>query len=150
MFTQAGAAIRNAGGRRAGRGRRLGVALIVLVVTVLSAGVAFGVTSLLVDAGQSSKTASAGHVWLGIDTTSTPYGGGATVTSVAPGSPAASAGLQPGDVITQLNNQAIQSPSDVSAALAGLRPGNELQVQFNRGPISYSTLVTLAARPATP
>jgi membrane-associated protease RseP (regulator of RpoE activity) len=150
VLAQTGAVIRNAIGRLSGRGRRLGVALVVVVVTLLSAGVAFGVTSLLIDSGGSSKTASAGHVWLGIVTVNAPYGVGAMVTTVAPGSPAASAGLQSGDVTTQINNQAIQGPSDVNAALAGLRAGNELQVQFNRGPTSYSTLVTLAARPASP
>ncbi len=140
-------AVGSARARLSGRGRRLAVALIVVVVTLLSAGVAFAVTSLLVDSGRGSQTASAGQVWLGIKMKSAPNGAGAMVTTVALGSPAASAGLQTGDVITQIDNQAIQSPADVNAALAGLRAGNELQVQFNRGPVSYSTLVTLAARP---
>jgi PDZ domain len=131
-----------------GKGRRLGVALAVAVVALLSAGVAFAVTSLLVGSGgNGSPTASTNRVWLGVGMTSPPNGGGAMITTVAPGSPAANGGLQSGDVITEINNQPIGGPGDVSAALSGLRAGNQLQVQFSRGPVSYSTLVTLATRP---
>ncbi len=141
-------AIRNGRGRLAGRGRRLAVALAVLVVALFSAGVAFGVTSLLVSSGHGSQAATANHVWLGVGLANSPFSGGVMITTVAPGSPAAAAGLQSGDVITQINNQPIQTAGDVTAALAGLRAGNQIQIQFNRGPVGYSTLVTLAARPA--
>jgi PDZ domain len=129
-------------------GRRLGVVLVVVIVTLLSAGVAFAVTSLLVGSGgNGSSSASADRVWLGAGLTSSPFASGAMVTTVAPGSPADRAGLESGDVITQINNQPIGAPGDVSSALAGLHPGNQIQVQFNRGQASFSTLVTLAARP---
>ncbi len=148
LIAHARAAIRTARGRLGGRGRRLAVVLALLVVALLSAGVAFGVTSLLVGSGHGSQTASADHVWLGVGLTNSPYSGGVMITTVAPGSPAAAAGLQSGDLITQINNQPIQAAGDVNAALAGLRAGNQIQIQFDRGQVSYSTLVTLAARPA--
>jgi Do/DeqQ family serine protease len=49
---------------------------------------------------------------------------GVVVTEVDPAGPAAEAGLRPGDVIQQVNRQAVRSPADVSAALAksGDRP----------------------------
>jgi S1-C subfamily serine protease len=73
--------------------------------------------------------------------------GGVLITAVAPGSPAASAGLEPGDVITGMGNQQVNRVADVNAALNGLVAGNSVQIQFGRGPAAYSTLATLAVQP---
>ena len=62
---------------------------------------------------------------------------GAYVGRVAPGSAAARAGLQPGDVITELNLRPVSRADDVSAALASLRPGDRVVVVWNRGDRSY-------------
>ncbi|MFH0902214.1 MAG: DegQ family serine endoprotease [Pseudomonadota bacterium] len=43
---------------------------------------------------------------------------GAVVTGVAPGSPAAEAGLHPGDVIQEVNRKPVADPGDVEKALA--------------------------------
>jgi hypothetical protein len=137
------AAFRRRPRARPGTGRRLGLALV--VVALLGAAVALG-ASALSGGQQGSPAASGKRGWLGISMTSAPYGGGAVITGVAPGSPAQMAGLQPGDLITQIDNQQIQSPADVGAALDGLLAGNQIQIQFNRGPASFSTLATLGAR----
>jgi serine protease Do len=42
---------------------------------------------------------------------------GVIVTSVEPGSPAADRGLKPGDVIEEVNHQAVERPSDVAKAI---------------------------------
>jgi PDZ domain len=129
-----------------GRGRRrfaLGVLLVVLVV----AGVAFAAVSLIGSAGNGSQTASVGRGWLGITHMENAPSGGVVITAIAQGSPAASSGLEPGDVITQIGNQPVQSVGDVNAALAGLVAGNSVQIQFNRGPAAFSTLATLANQP---
>ena len=42
---------------------------------------------------------------------------GVIVTSVDPGSPAAERGLRPGDVIEEVNHQAVGTPSDVAKAI---------------------------------
>jgi serine protease Do len=44
---------------------------------------------------------------------------GVIVTSVEPGSPAAERGLRPGDVIEEVNHQAVERPRDVAKALEG-------------------------------
>ena len=127
--------------------RRVGIGLGVAGVTLVCVAVAIAVASALSGGGQPTPTASNPRVWLGVEMANNSANGGATITSVDPGSPAAAAGLQPGDVITQINNQAIQSVGDVNGALAGLVPGNQLQIQFLRGPIGFGTIVTLAAKP---
>jgi S1-C subfamily serine protease len=77
-----------------------------------------------------------------------PFGAGAIVINVVPGSPAANAGIEPGDVITEIGNQPVSRPGDVGSSLAGLHVGDRVQVQYEQGPLTYTTLVTLTAQPA--
>ena len=92
------------------------------------------------------------EAWLGVDTTSFPVLSGALVVDVAPGSPADVAGLQPGDVITQIGSHPVQTPADLDSALAGLHAGQQVQIQYQLGPGmgAYTTQVTLQSRPAGP
>ena len=46
---------------------------------------------------------------------------GAVIASVAPGSTASDKGLRPGEVIEEVNQQAVATPSDVSKAIAALK-----------------------------
>jgi S1-C subfamily serine protease len=55
---------------------------------------------------------------------------GATVADVIDGTPAADAGLQQGDVITQVAGHAVSSNDDLSAALHGFQPGNKVKVTW--------------------
>jgi serine protease Do len=48
---------------------------------------------------------------------------GALVASVEPGSPAEKAGIKIGDVITQVENQAVEGPRDLSRSVAQMKPG---------------------------
>lgn len=58
---------------------------------------------------------------------------GAFVGSVRPGSLAESAGLQQGDIITEVNLRPISTADDLARVLAGLAPGHRLTVGFLRG-----------------
>ena len=59
--------------------------------------------------------------------------GGALVAAVEPGTPAASAGLEPGDVIVQVNGEPIRDAGDLRN-LVGLMPvGTELDMVLYRG-----------------
>ena len=58
---------------------------------------------------------------------------GAFVGRVKPDSPAERAGLQQGDVITEVNLRPISSADDLAKVLAGLAPGNRLIIGFLRG-----------------
>lgn len=126
---------------------------------LLSAGVAFAAVSLARSGGGSSPSSTNPSVasspvrtptpaWLGVDTVSFPAANGAVVMDVVPGSPADVAGLQPGDVITQIGNQPVQTPTDIESALAGMHAGQQVEIQYDRGLISSTTRATLRARPA--
>jgi serine protease Do len=58
---------------------------------------------------------------------------GAVIGSVTPGSPAAAAGLQPGDVILREGNRTIRNPFDWQAALLDLRVGSPAKLHIKRG-----------------
>ena len=51
--------------------------------------------------------------------------GGALVASVEPGSPAAQAGIKPGDVVLALNNTPIRESADLPPTVANLAPGTD-------------------------
>ena len=56
-------------------------------------------------------------------------GSGALIAGVQHDTPAAHAGLQPGDVITAVNGQTVKSPRDLAVDIAGVQPGDEAQLQ---------------------
>jgi len=68
---------------------------------------------------------------------------GAKVGSVTPGSAAAKAGLQSGDVIIGYGNQSIDSADALVAAVRSDLPGQQVQVTYLRNGQTHSTTVTL-------
>lgn len=134
-------------GRLGGR-RRLRVALIVASLALVSAGAAYAVISTLVGgAGKPAAAANGSRPWLGIDVSSSPFGG-VMVVDVVPGSPADAAGVEPGEVITQIDNRPVATPSDVASAIAGERPGDQVDIELQQGPATYTVRVALSTRPA--
>lgn len=73
--------------------------------------------------------------------------GGALVASVSPDSPAAKAGLEPGDVIEQVNGQKVGNPRELAADVAGVKPGEEAKLEIVRNGESRSVSVTVAQLP---
>ena len=61
-----------------------------------------------------------------VDPNGQPAGMG--VVSVVPSGPAAAAGIQPGEVITAVNNTSVRGASDLAQTLAGLDPGQKVEV----------------------
>ncbi|MCW2692508.1 MAG: peptidase and chymotrypsin/Hap [Mycobacterium sp.] len=81
------------------------------------------------------------------DTSGQPTGVG--VVSVTPGGPAASAGLQPGDVITSIAGQQVTDATSLSAVLAGLQVGQAVPVTVERGNGQRTITVTLGQLPGS-
>ncbi|HSO97055.1 MAG TPA: trypsin-like peptidase domain-containing protein [Acidimicrobiia bacterium] len=75
------------------------------------------------------------HAWLGVGTIDATDrgGGGARVTVVVPGSPAAKTGLAVGDVITGVSGSRVADTGDLVAAVQQLRPGDPIMVTAWRG-----------------
>ena len=73
---------------------------------------------------------------------------GAVVGNVVPGGAAAAAGLQAGDVITSLNGRSIASATDVSAALTGANPGDQVTIGWtDQSGVPHTATVALGASP---
>jgi S1-C subfamily serine protease len=78
---------------------------------------------------------------------------GVLVARVLPGTPAASAGIQVGDLIVTVQGQKIAAASDVLAALSGLVKAQEVTVELvrDRAPITlHATLSADAPRSVVP
>ncbi|MFH1171818.1 MAG: PDZ domain-containing protein, partial [bacterium] len=64
--------------------------------------------------------------------------------AVTPNSPAASAGLQSGDVLLRIERQLITEQQTLSSLLQGYSPGATVTVQFLRDGKEQSVKITLA------
>jgi putative serine protease PepD len=67
---------------------------------------------------------------------------------IAPGGPAAKAGLQAGDVITAVNGTPISDVNQFVATIATYAPGKTVTLTVNRGGQNKSIKLTLGAQPA--
>ena len=128
--------------------RHLRLALVIAAMTLTAVAAAYAVASTLSGGGTSTPAAATSHsrAWLGVDTSSAAVGG-VTVDSVERGSPAAAAGIKPGDVITALDTQPIATPAILLSAIDGMQPGERVELQLRRGGTAYTADVVLASRP---
>jgi putative serine protease PepD len=85
------------------------------------------------------------RAYLGV--TTAPHARGAEVVSVAAGSPAQSAGVRSGDVITGVDGHDVTQPQDVSEAIDALKPGDRLELEITRDGADRTLEVELATRP---
>ncbi|MCS6977313.1 MAG: PDZ domain-containing protein [Gemmatales bacterium] len=72
-------------------------------------------------------------------------GEGAAVARVVPDSPAANAGIRPGDVVLKINGENLTRASELSDVVASRRPGDVLTLTLRRGDKEEEIKVTLAA-----
>jgi putative serine protease PepD len=96
---------------------------------------------------QLEQSGHVSHGYLGVSTADPQSGSGALVGGVQPGSPAAGAGLQQGDVIKSVNGTQIVKSDDVAAAIASLKPGDKVQLGIERNGSSKTVTVTLGQQP---
>ena len=75
---------------------------------------------------------------------------GVLVTDVEQGSPAASIGIQPGDVVVALDGEPIDRQNPLTEFLFAYAPGDTVRATIQRGPEQVDVDVTLGERPAAP
>ncbi len=97
-----------------------------------------------------SQGTSSNRAFLGVQLQDT-GGNGAQVAVVESGTPAASAGLSAGDVITNADGTKITSATDLQAVLAKHKPGDKVSLTWRQGGQNGQTVsktVTLATFPS--
>jgi membrane-associated protease RseP (regulator of RpoE activity) len=105
----------------------------------------------------SPPESRATHGWIGVQiTTVTPeiakdlglqQSKGALVTDVNAGGPAATAGIEPHDVITRIDDEVVDEPDDLAKAISAMRPGATVRLVVVRQQAEKTVTVKLRARP---
>jgi putative serine protease PepD len=101
-------------------------------------------------------TGQAKNAWVGVSLDQTIAGGAGISKStssagqapITPGSPAAKAGLQPGDVITAVDGTKVVSVNQFVATIANYAPGDTVTLTVNRGGSTKTIKLTLGSQPA--
>jgi putative serine protease PepD len=111
-------------------------------------GVGFAIPSNTVRsiATQLISTGKAVHAYLGVSIDST--AATARIAAVKSGTPAASAGLKAGDVVTAVDGTSIASGDDLTRAIDSHKPGDTITLKYRRGGSEHSVELKLATRPS--
>lgn len=134
------AALPTGGGGQSGN---IGIGFAIPMVT------AKGIVDQLITEGVAE------HAFLGVSLTSGEDSSegavltGAEVTSVEPGSPAASADLEPGDVIVSIDGERVASSTALVAQVRERASGSQAQIGYLRDGSQSEVTVTLDTRPDT-
>lgn len=119
-----------------------------LASSVLAASLGLAVVS-----GVSEDVAlaqSASRAWLGVELGARKDGKeGVLARHVVRTSPADAAGLRDGDGITSVGGRAVRTPSEVIGEVRARKPGDVVEIVFDRGSTEQKTRVTLASFPAS-
>jgi putative serine protease PepD len=87
------------------------------------------------------------HAYLGVSIEDA-SSGGASVSGVSSGTPAASAGVRSGDVITAVDGDRVTSASDLRSEINDRKPGDKVKLTLRRSGETETVTVTLGTRPA--
>ncbi|GAA1675442.1 hypothetical protein GCM10009830_22600 [Glycomyces endophyticus] len=129
-----------------GDGELIGINTAIATTDSGSIGLGFAIPSNTVQSvvEQLIEGGSVEQGYLGVSVADTD-GNGAMVLSVEAGSPAETAGLQEGDIITAVDGNPVTSASEVVAAVQGTASGTEVAITYTRDGQEGSTSATLAA-----
>jgi S1-C subfamily serine protease len=137
----------------------MSVAYIPPAAGAVALGFAIPAATVVDVADQLLATGAARHAYIGIQpATLTPEIArllgtnrttGVVVMQVETPSPAAEAGIQPGDIITSFNSRDTATAEELIAALRGLKPGDRVQLTVLRGAETQQITLTVAERAPT-
>ena len=146
----------NSGGPLFGQdGSVIGVNTAIFSPTGGSIGIGFAIPSNLVQrvVAQVQATGRIERGWLGVATQGLdagmaaalhlPNAEGALVADADADGPAAKAGLQPGDVVTAVDGQAVKSPRELARLIGDLRPNGHVALTLRRDGAERVVQVTL-------
>ena len=141
-------------------GKVIGMNTAIFSPTGGSVGIGFAIPSDMIRTVSNQLVAS-GHVtrgYVGVGTQAVtgamakalhlPESSGALLASVESNSPAAKAGLEPGDVIQTVNGQKIGSPRDLALTVATVMPGQEARFHILRDGQDRDVSVKVGEQPA--
>jgi membrane-associated protease RseP (regulator of RpoE activity) len=123
--------------------------LIALASALIGAGAMIGIEAGT-GGGGTAAAQTTSRPYLGVEVGPSLFGQpGALVEFVEPGSPAAAAGVMPGDVITSVGGQAVASPQAAVNAIAAQRPGATVVLGLDRFGQTITVTVKLGSRTGT-
>jgi S1-C subfamily serine protease len=102
-------------------------------------------------AKELSETGKATRAYLGVraqtyaDGRNSDVGAGAEIASIEPGSAAADAGLQVGDVVTAVGDRPVTTSTELTAAVRSQAPGEQVTLTVHRGDATQTVEVTLGS-----
>lgn len=166
FFIQTDAAINpgNSGGALIGMdGKLIGINTAIYSRTGGSQGIGFAIPANMVASLLDSKASQSGQVirpWLGLsvqpitteiaDSLGMKTPRGVLVKAIAAGSPAAAAGIQPGDVLLSLGGASINNEQDLQYRMALARIDSSSDVEIFRAGKTLTATVAFIAPPETP
>jgi membrane-associated protease RseP (regulator of RpoE activity) len=135
--------------RRLGHSARRVLPAAVVLLLILAGG-AYALTAVLGPEKQPATVAAEHPVapvyWLGMQIDSVPPAS-AVIETVALGSPAEAAGLDPGDVVVAVNGKPVSASTDIANTISGVHPGDAVEIQVNRGSTQLTTSLPMTALP---
>ncbi len=136
-------------------GELIGINFLIATNSGQFAGASFAIPAEIAKSvtSQIIKTGAVHHGYLGVSLNDvTPDNAqffnlkdanGAIVAQVTPGSPAAAAGLQHGDVIEQLNGHAVENGSALQVAVSEIQPGSHVEIGILRNGAPQTVSLTV-------
>ena len=113
-------------------------------------GVGFAVPSNTVEriADALIDDGSVEHAYLGVSTEDVEDGAGASIAEVRADTPASRAGLQNGDVVTEIDGVAVESADELRRLIDSKSPGDSVELTVARDGDTKKLEVTLGSRPS--
>jgi serine protease Do len=130
-------------------GQVIGVTSTIVSPTGASVGIGFAIPSETVSAivAQLVARGQIDRGWLGVSVGEALKGGGVTIAGLDRNGPAAKSGIRPGDILTAVNGERIETANGLIKAVAAVVPGNNMRVTVRRQGRDVDIPVVVGRRP---